>query len=545
MGAKALNRFNSVEAKVLAAVAVGVLLIVAGASFAVMRTWESVTGFSHLQAQLSARMSDTADLQRRFANQTLAWKNYLLRGRDPDGRQDYWQRYEQARAGVDKNVGELKAQFENAKVLAAIGAFEQAHEQMVARIRDGRQRLAANGFAVVGVDRQLSGMTTPVRQALDDLVAAIEARAGEKAVEHRAAASTALRVGLGGMLLAIVVSALALRWLLRRTVTRPLKTLVADLDRIGDGDFRQPVVVSSTDEVGRVAGTAETLRVDLGAMLARLKESSSRVSSSAEELSSVASETQGGIQRQRGDTDQAASAMNEMASSVQEIARNATESAETARALSRDADAGRETITANGEAVSGVVASMNRANEAIQALERHAGDIGEVVAVITSVADQTNLLALNAAIEAARAGTAGRGFAVVAEEVRSLAGETQRSTERIRGIVTQVQESSRTVVEAIESSHERTGVAQSRAHEAEHALETLIGGIEQIADLTAQIATATEEQTSVSEEINRNIAGVSEVATSSATSMTQVTGASDELARIAGDLETVAARFQL
>jgi methyl-accepting chemotaxis protein len=57
-----------------------------------------------------------------------------------------------------------------------------------------------------------------------------------------------------------------------------------------------------------------------------------------------------------------------------------------------------------------------------------AKDIGNVVALVDSIAYTTRVLAVNAAIQAAHAGDAGRGFAIVAEEVRSLSRDTLTAT---------------------------------------------------------------------------------------------------------------------
>ncbi|MDP4536523.1 PAS domain S-box protein [Alkalimonas collagenimarina] len=75
--------------------------------------------------------------------------------------------------------------------------------------------------------------------------------------------------------------------------------------------------------------------------------------------------------------------------------------------------------------------------------------VASIITTINSIAAQTNLLALNAAIEAARAGEAGRGFAVVADEVRTLAGQSAKSSQEIDRLVMETSERVRQLAESL------------------------------------------------------------------------------------------------
>ncbi|MCB5175363.1 methyl-accepting chemotaxis protein [Microvirga lenta] len=182
------------------------------------------------------------------------------------------------------------------------------------------------------------------------------------------------------------------------------------------------------------------------------------------------------------------------------------------------------------------VEGTKRTNMTVQQLSGIAEKIGNVIALINTIAGQTNLLALNATIEAARAGEAGKGFAVVASEVKELANQTSKATEEIGSQIASVQQATQEVVGAIQE------IAQT---------------ISEMSQISTSLAAAMEEQGAATAEISRNVqeaAQGTEFVTGSITDVqhgacetwaaaSQVLGAAQELARHSEELSREVEHF--
>jgi methyl-accepting chemotaxis protein len=128
-------------------------------------------------------------------------------------------------------------------------------------------------------------------------------------------------------------------------------------------------------------------------------------------------------------------------------------------------------------------------NQRMAALMVSAGEIGDVINLITEIASQTNLLAINASIEAARAGDVGKGFAVVAAEIKNLAGQTAKATGDIV---------------------RKIGAIQSSTQQAVNAIEGITGTIEKINGIQTVIAGSVSKQGTATKEILRNVSDASQ-----------------------------------
>lgn len=265
------------------------------------------------------------------------------------------------------------------------------------------------------------------------------------------------------------------------------------LDRVATRDL-------SVRITGHYAGDHARIKTSLNGALEQLEQAMRDVHNASDEVSAASGQVASGSQGMaEGATEQAAS-IEEITASLQELtslARHNAESATTAHAMSEKA---------RDRAQLGA-ASMQRLTDAIDAIQRSAGETSKIMKTIDDIAFQTNLLALNAAVEAARAGDAGRGFAVVAEEVRSLALRSAEAAKQSAAVIERSVEDSRRGGEInrdmlVHLTEITAAVAQVSAvvTDISGASRQQAEGIEQILDGTDQMGRVTQLAAANSEE---------------------------------------------
>lgn len=425
------------------------------------------------------------------------------------------------------------------RALQAKQQYDQLHQQLLALVDKGLLD-EAESFRHQGIN----DAARQVSEALLEIAKYQQTTANQQAdnAQHSIHMATTTMII---MLIAAVMIAGLLGWLLSRSLVQPMRHAVQVSEKIAAGELDQVIEDDAPDESGQMLRSMARMQRQLQKTVYEINQSSSQLAATSEELSVVTEQSSRVLHQQSEELEQGATAVTELTTAIEEVARSAAATSLDSERANDKAKQGKERVNHTVQTIQTLDSELQQSRQGVQQLEVSVKNIGSVLDVIRAIAEQTNLLALNAAIEAARAGDSGRGFAVVADEVRALAHRTQESTKEIERMMQAVQAETRSTVDSMLSCSNKASETLQIAQQAGDALQLIAEAIAQISDQNLTIASAAEQQATVAREVDRNLVNIRDLSQQTSAGANETQASSAELARLAQQLSTLVNHFKV
>jgi len=534
--------FSRLQNRLRVGGAVIVALVLLGAGISALSLEKVSRDMQHRLGDLRRSSEIGTALESLILNQIAAGERYLV---TPD------QRFQQAFADYGRRAHEQRRQYKDLRGLTPaeqqkIAAVEQAHQAI-----EVEYALAHAQVDVGDRDGALARVAAvrPRTQQLEEAIREIGATQAEKvSVAAADLRRESRRWELGLVLLAIAAAGAtaALIYVAMRSIQRPLNSLVASAERLGEGDLREGMDDGDrgamTVEFAALAGAFDRTAAQLRTIVGETVSTAERISNFASDLSSISEEV-------AASSGEVATAMVGIASGAESQSQGlqATKEAleEMGRRSSEIVNASQMVTSLSGQIYLVAAQSRSDVGSALQRLleirevvtdsaakvtelEQASLQIDRFVETITGIARQTNLLALNAAIEAARAGEHGRGFAVVAEEVRKLAEGSARAANEVAQNVSGIRSRIEVVVASMGRGTGKVADVEEVSRGADSALEQILAAVDGVRVAADQVEQAAARNAGAMEGVEASLAEVSGTSESHAASAEEVSAAAEE-----------------
>jgi methyl-accepting chemotaxis protein len=323
---------------------------------------------------------------------------------------------------------------------------------------------------------------------------------------------------------------------------RQAAKLVSGIDAIAKGDLSAHLTKEKDDEFGKTFDAYNQLIAGLKSIVVDVKgnagetrnkaqevaESASQMSTSIQQVATASGEISKGAESLARLAEEASNRVKETNALFKKLDQNAAASAKLAVEGAKKAkEVGTEAANVN-DGMRLIKVAVSETTQVVTGLNNAVKEIGKVTDTIKNIADQTNLLALNAAIEAARAGEHGRGFAVVAEEVRKLADESRKSTERINSLIENVQHETDQVMKSIEKVTTESTQGEQVIVRATANIKDVVTSVDSISRMIGEVSEDVRKGTVALETIAKSIESAAATAEETASSSEETSAAIEE-----------------
>ncbi len=317
-------------------------------------------------------------------------------------------------------------------------------------------------------------------------------------------------------LVVVVFTAMVLFYMVKRTVTRPLKEVQSAASRIAGGDLTVQLSKRSSDEIGQMVDAINQIGSGLASVVESVREGSESVANASSEIAQ-------GNQDLSMRTEQQASALQQTASSMATLSGTVSHNVDNAKQANQLAISASDVAMRGGQVMEQVVETMKGINQS-------SARIADIIGVIDGIAFQTNILALNAAVEAARAGEQGRGFAVVASEVRSLAGRSAEAAKEIKTLIS--------------DSVGRVEQGTQLVNQAGETMTEVVASIRRVNDIMGEITAASSEQSNGVSQVSEAVNQMDQTTQQNAALVEEMAAAASSLRTQAGELVNTVSVFR-
>jgi methyl-accepting chemotaxis protein len=350
-----------------------------------------------------------------------------------------------------------------------------------------------------------------------------------------------LIIGLIALLICIAVAFLS-----AEDTGKPLASMVAQTERITEGDFTDELPVLSEDELGNLGKSFQQMSQSIRHQVKRSERLIKNIRDAIERLDSSTSGILGLANYQASGAIQQATAVQESITVSEEVVATAKQISESASSVEKEAaqtsvacERGKEVLNNTKKAVADVQEMMKSIVASMNVLGKHSEEIQGIVKIIEEISDQTNLLALNASIEAASAGEAGKRFAVVASETRRLAGMTEEANSQINALIEEIQKSISDTITLTERGGKAVETSAGLLDQGVESFKDFSSLVEISTLTTKEISLSTKQQTTALEQMASSVSEINKVAQNVVGSADEIKSALNELKKLAESLTTL------